>query len=429
MSVEERMTPALRSARKAIQEGNVAQARRQLLQILQDDKDNYRAWLWLSGITSQPDASHEYALRAQSIAPDNQMVRDAVVWAQERKQQRRVVEVDANSEEINVVQIERPVRPDIGLPVRDKPHVVQPDVNEDLLDDEASSDGVWRWLGVVLVLLAALAVLTYIIIQGGTFSRAFDPYSNVLAASELIDPGQTGAINLRSDGNVNLARTAPDAWVSAETRSELPPIVVQWEIAPAPVTAADVGVEDVENSAETIAQIPGLIPKVALQLDDPVPVWTPTPTPSATPSPTPEPQPTATAIPVLASSENVQFNEWRWIDVNLSTQYLVAYENGQEVFSTYISSGLPDTPTVVGQFRIYLRYETQHMTGYHLGYDYSLPNVPYVQYFHGNYGLHGAYWHENFGNPMSHGCVNLDESDAAWLYNFADIGTLVNVHY
>ena len=420
------MTPALRSARKAIQEGNVSAARRQLLQILQDDKDNYRAWLWLSGITSQPDASHEYALRAQAIAPENEMVQNAVVWAQERKQQRRIVEVDPDSDEVEVVRIDRPSRPDIGLPVRDKPHVVQPSIEDELLDDdEAPSDGVWRWLGIVLVLLAVVAILTYIIIQGGTFSRAFDPYSEVLASSAVIEPGKTGALLQRQNGGVNQARVAPDSWVSAESQSNLPPIVVVWEVTPTPVAAVESDDADVEDSAEIIAQIPGLIPKVALKLEEPIPRWTPTPAPTATPTP----EPAATALPVLASSQNVQFNEWRWIDVNLTTQYLTAYENGQEVFSTYISSGLPETPTVVGQFRIYLRLNSQHMTGYHMGYDYSIPNVPHVQYFHGNFGLHGAYWHENFGNPMSHGCVNLDEADAAWLYNFADIGTLVNVHY
>ena len=119
----------------------------------------------------------------------------------------------------------------------------------------------------------------------------------------------------------------------------------------------------------------------------------------------------------------------RWIDINLSSQYLTAYENGVAVFSTYISSGLPDTPTVVGQFRIYLRLESQDMDGYQIGYDYYTPDVPYVMYFHGNYAIHGAYWHNNFGNPMSHGCVNTSVTDGAWLFNFAGIGTLVNVHY
>lgn len=61
--------------------------------------------------------------------------------------------------------------------------------------------------------------------------------------------------------------------------------------------------------------------------------------------------------------------------------------------------------------------------------EYFLPAVPYVMYFHGNYGLHGTYWHNNFGQPMSHGCVNLPTDAAQWLFNWAPIGTKVVTHY
>ena len=69
------------------------------------------------------------------------------------------------------------------------------------------------------------------------------------------------------------------------------------------------------------------------------------------------------------------------------------------------------------------------MNGYRLGYDYYLPNVPYVQYFYRDYAIHGTYWHNNFGTPMSHGCVNLTIPDSQWIFNWASNGTVVNVHY
>jgi lipoprotein-anchoring transpeptidase ErfK/SrfK len=84
---------------------------------------------------------------------------------------------------------------------------------------------------------------------------------------------------------------------------------------------------------------------------------------------------------------------------------------------------------VTGQFRIYLAYESQNMSGAPYGYDYYLPNVPHVMYFYEGYALHGAYWHTNFGTQQSHGCVNLALDDAAWVWEFASIGTLINVHY
>jgi LysM repeat protein len=115
----------------------------------------------------------------------------------------------------------------------------------------------------------------------------------------------------------------------------------------------------------------------------------------------------------------------RWIDVNLSKQRLTAYQGNTPVFSTLVSTGLPGTPTVVGRFRINTKLTSTRMRG--PGYD--LPNVPYTMYFYKGYGLHGTYWHHNFGHPMSHGCVNLRTSDAAWLFNWASVGTPVVTHY
>lgn len=126
-------------------------------------------------------------------------------------------------------------------------------------------------------------------------------------------------------------------------------------------------------------------------------------------------------VPPPASPEAI--DEERWIDVSLSEQRLTAYHNGEPVRTTLISTGRPQTPTPTGQFRIWikLRYDTMTGPGYHL------PNVPYAMYFYGCYGMHGTYWHSNFGHPMSAGCVNLPTPEAAWVYDFVDIGTLVNV--
>ncbi len=158
--------------------------------------------------------------------------------------------------------------------------------------------------------------------------------------------------------------------------------------------------------------------------------WTVTPTPSPTPTATPTVQPTF--ISPDYSSDVRPFgvsNDERWIDVNLTNQTVIAYEGDTAVYNALVSSGTWDHPTVTGQFRIWLRYESQTMNGALLGYDYYLENVPYVMYFYEDYAIHGAYWHNNFGTPMSHGCVNVHPTDAGWLYNWSSLGTLVNVHY
>ena len=115
----------------------------------------------------------------------------------------------------------------------------------------------------------------------------------------------------------------------------------------------------------------------------------------------------------------------RWIGINLSTQTLTAYEGSTAVFSTLVSTG-STYPTPPGTYSILYRVRSQRMTG--PGYD--LPNVPWVMYFtNRGHAIHGAYWHNNFGQPMSHGCVNMRPGEAEWLYNFTPNGARVVVHY
>ena len=106
----------------------------------------------------------------------------------------------------------------------------------------------------------------------------------------------------------------------------------------------------------------------------------------------------------------------KWIEVNVSTQQITAWEGDTPVFTFIGSTGLPNTPTVVGEFNIYWKLESTLMAGA----DYYLPDVPYTMYFYQGYALHGAYWHNNFGQPMSHGCVNLDIADAQTIFEWAD---------
>ena len=117
----------------------------------------------------------------------------------------------------------------------------------------------------------------------------------------------------------------------------------------------------------------------------------------------------------------------KWIDVSLSRQTLVAYEGQTPVLTSWVSSGLGRTPTVTGTYRVYLKYRSQTMRGNILGELYEVPNVPDVMYFYSGYALHGAYWHNNFGRPMSHGCVNLPLGIAKQLFQWAPEGTIVMV--
>jgi lipoprotein-anchoring transpeptidase ErfK/SrfK len=113
----------------------------------------------------------------------------------------------------------------------------------------------------------------------------------------------------------------------------------------------------------------------------------------------------------------------RALVVSITNQRIYAYENGELVRSHLTSTGLPETPTVLGDYSVYVKYVADDMSGP----DYFLPQVPYTMYFYQGYAVHGTYWHNSFGRPMSHGCVNLPVDEAEWFFNFASVGTPVRV--
>lgn len=114
-----------------------------------------------------------------------------------------------------------------------------------------------------------------------------------------------------------------------------------------------------------------------------------------------------------------------WVDVSIGNQTLVAYDGTQPVYATLVSTGAagledPHTTTATkrGTFQIRAKHVTSTMDSSEPGHEFDLRDVPWVQYFTEGYALHAAYWHDDFGHPRSHGCVNLSPLDARWLFHF-----------
>jgi len=155
--------------------------------------------------------------------------------------------------------------------------------------------------------------------------------------------------------------------------------------------------------------------------------------------------------------------EQKLIEVNLTMQTLTAYEYGKAVFQTNISSGIPGNPggsdelpttTPSGKFTILDKVPAKHMGYSYFGSqttgniladvdNYVLPGIPWTSFFTtAGHAFHGTYWHENFGLPMSHGCINMRSNEANWIFRWAKpnhsdqatsnhggIGTVVEIHY
>ena len=170
---------------------------------------------------------------------------------------------------------------------------------------------------------------------------------------------------------------------------------------------------------------------------------TPTPVPTAIPV-----QPTAqpTRAPIAAapvtrqqpvarqrtvSGQAAPTSSGKSILVNLTKQWLYAFEDGTQVFNAPVATGRNGMETPAGNFSIYAKLKIQTMEGVLDGKKWVVPNVPNVMYINGGVALHGTYWHNLFGTGArpSHGCVNLPLKAAAWLYDWAPMGTPVEVTY
>ena len=359
----------LQQAYGALKAGRKAEARRLLEQVVAEYPQEFRGWLWLASIADSPQAALAHVERAAALNPGHPSVTQARAWAEKRLADKQPVATAAT-----VAPAAAPApEPTVEREKRPFPFLF--------------------WGGAAALILILLLVGVWFVGGNGrttpttTSNPAHEQPAAPLTVASVDDEAAGGAIDT--------ADTLPDPTMtpaSQPTRSLI--------------------------QAKSVAAA-----------SDPLPTWTATPLPTATPTATPTPEPTFVANrDYIQRPAGVRPDE-RWIDINLTTQTLTAYEGDTAVFSTLISSGISTRRTVTGQFRVWHRNLSQTMDGRRLGYDYYLENVPYVMYFYRDFAIHGTYWHNNFGAPMSSGCVNMKIDEAEWLYNWSQMGTLVNVRY
>jgi lipoprotein-anchoring transpeptidase ErfK/SrfK len=115
----------------------------------------------------------------------------------------------------------------------------------------------------------------------------------------------------------------------------------------------------------------------------------------------------------------------RFIHVDLANQILRAYDDCLLVFATLVSTGENPAWTFPGWFFVNHKDEEARLNSPQETIStYYLESVPYFMSYYGDLGFHGVYWHDDFGTPVSHGCINLSPADARWLFEWADIGEL-----
>ncbi len=363
--------------------------------LLGQDARDYRLWLLLATV-APPDRQAACLQQAEKLAPDAPAVQKARAWMDRREASAHLPPTALEPPRL-IRKPETATPPSPGLSLD---HLREKAVREGTPAAAGSRRRLYRRPLFWIILLALLAL-------GASAGWALRP-----RPASSVQNSAPEAISLVADQPEPENEPVAQVQATAEVMPPTPTPTRRPTDVPPP-TATPVLLEAKQIVASSLGRAQ----------------WTPTPVPTSTPIPTATIEPTAVIDNYARLNwPHVGENE-RWVDVNLTTQTLTAYEGRTPVLETLISSGRAPYYTVTGQFRIYYRLESQTMDGRRLGFDYVTEGVPWVQYFYGDFALHGAFWHNNFGTPVSHGCVNMTVADAQWLYSWSDYGMLVNVHY
>lgn len=382
-------------AREALRHGDKASARQWGEQAALRAPQMEDAWLVLAASDPEPKEALAYARKALELNPQSMRAQRAVEWTSGRlKPVQAPIEQTAPSAPV------APARADAvtSLPRRQTYQTA-------VAIPQVKSKG-QNWLLPALLVGAGCVLAGFLLLFALTSPAVASIVSSMSAPAptqeklwaqvEIAKPGATPVNgNTSAIQAANTSTAVPTAVVPTSAPSESPAEI-----------ATEAPIEAAPSSTPAQTETPGTLAMERVA-DTPTSEYV-APTYAA-----PQDQ--------IASAGSGE----RWIDVDLTNQMVYAYEGDTVVNSFVVSTGVWATPTVTGKYKVYLRLRSGDMRGP----GYYLPDVPYIMYFYKSYGLHGTYWHHNFGTPMSHGCVNLSTDDAAWLYNWSSLGTVVNVHY
>jgi lipoprotein-anchoring transpeptidase ErfK/SrfK len=420
---------ALEQAQQALKRGEKHLARQFAEQAARLAPELEEVWLMMAALGT-PHGSVAFLERALQINPQSERAHKGMAWAMER-----VRKAAESPHKQPALEKTAPTAAKIPLtaPIAAEPSATQPVKIRRQAEEKAtvtapvaifppkpaSTDAkktnfAARYSVLVAIVLVFCLVALLAVWQGITPAAAF------LFLNKQNSPAWA---------QVDLPKPT-DATTSAATQAVTPAFPSATDLPAVPTllpTLTGVPTETPETSATpTFTATPA---DTATETATSAPADTSTPVSPLADNASPTPLPTDTAAPAPTQYVPVPPSDisggTRWIDVDLTHQMVYAYEGQTVVNSFIVSTGTWQYPTVTGQYRIYIKYRYKDMSGP----GYYLPNVPYTMFFYQGYAIHGTYWHNNFGTPMSHGCVNLSIPDSEWVYNFSSVGTLVNVHY
>jgi lipoprotein-anchoring transpeptidase ErfK/SrfK len=375
-------------ARESLRRGNKTSARQLGGRAARLAPQMEDVWLILAASEPNPQGALAFARKASQINPRSERARRAVEWASGRLKQ-----AQASTDRSPVA----PIPSSVEVTDSQKKHAYQTAVAMPVLRTQPRN-----WLLPALLVGAGMLFIGFIVL----FAVASPALASIVSRMSAPAVPQE-----KLWAQVDIAK--PEV-----TPIDISAFAVQSEDTPAPTSVPTLRASATQSPDSEPAEAPTDVPTESSPANPAA-----TETPGVVAMEILEDTPTSEYKP--HKPEEVVGNGDRWIDVDLTNQMVYAYEGDVIINSFLVSTGTWLTPTVTGEYKIYVKYRSASMSGP----GYYLPNVPYIMYFYKSYGLHGTYWHNNFGTPMSHGCVNLRTDEAAWLFDWASVGTVVNVHY
>ncbi len=382
----------------AARAGQRARARRIFSAVLHRKPSHHEAWLELAAVLDDPEEAATHLAYALALQPGNRRARRALKTLRKSSG-------------------DRPPPPVTGPPPLPRLRGLAPQPLVPVTVPRGQRRAPGGWLAVVLVPLVLVLLLAF-----------WSGLPQGVLATLLMSPTPVGEAAASEP-----ATAAPFPVTSLPTSAARTP-TRQASSPPAPTAIpttirAQAEPDLVETQPNPLAtptwNTPALTATGTLVVEASPPpgvVTTALPDLQVTPTPTPTETTVAEATPKKVPADRSESD--KWIEIDLSKQRLYAHEGQETVLVAKVSTGTRYYPTVRGRFKIYAKYRSTPMSGP----GYYLPGVPWTMYFYGGYAIHGAYWHNNFGHPMSHGCVNMKVNQAKWLYAWAPKGTLVVVH-
>ena len=385
-----------------------ATAERLLRASLALDARNHQAWFWLAGVVKSPEESIQCLERVLELMPDDPRALEGLEWAKRRLES-----------QTSAAAVQDAI---VGSNVTDGRGRTEMVASRPLASSARAqaSRVMWIALAVSLILLALAVVLgVWLALGQGRSSKPGEPGGSTptLPAPIVVVPSAPGApvlcwVNHGESLQPTGAMLARSLGIAAGALSSL---------YTAESTQADAAKQDpIVATAPAALGLPYPVwsTRARLETSSFRPDWYSAGSPLAFLNASDWRTPSAMASVPESHGDPGQpvKHPGKWIDVDISDQTLRAFEETRIVMDVNVSTGPATAPTVQGTFRIQRKYRAIDMWGA----DYYVSAVPYAMFFYDGYAIHGADWHDQFGQPTGHGCVNMRVEDARRLFEWAE---------